>query len=525
MTGENNRGDTPEMLAGAREAIATGAAANSADDQRYSHLPRILRYAMLVSDGADHVEKRLAAEVADACPELAENIEWAVNFNPFIGLQLAAELDRCAVTQDAPHLRSLADCARMICMPLPLEVAHYDNYRRVGRSLLQAFRAMDLEPDDKVTLTLEAFVAGWAASPIYHDLIWKQNRAVVNAPAAGARVAERRIEAAVRKAWKKWREIEQWKEDPATEESAELTNSTTAMATPKSVRPSVVIARMSDAELKRQKTEETIRFVRHAINAALPLIEVPSLREVRRTLTFEFPYAVDAIDLALADLVGRQTVKLPPLLLVGDPGSGKSRFARRLGETLNCARAIWRTDASQADGATFGGTDRRWHSTEPCHPFLAVARSSVANPIVIIDEIEKAGTRRDQGRLWDVMLGFLEPETSMRYPDPALQTDLDLSHVSYIATANTIDPLPPPILDRFRIVRFPTPTSAHLNNLVPAIIADIARERGIDARWLVLPDGSEREALRNHWRGGSVRTLQRMVETLLRERDIRTLRN
>ncbi|WP_354246656.1 hypothetical protein [Bradyrhizobium sp. LA2.1] len=99
MTGDSNRGHTPEVLADAREAIVTGAAANSAGDQRYSNLPRILRYAMLARDNADHLEKRLAAEVADACPELAENIEWAANFDPFIGLQLAAELDRRAVTQ------------------------------------------------------------------------------------------------------------------------------------------------------------------------------------------------------------------------------------------------------------------------------------------------------------------------------------------------------------------------------------------------------------------------------------------
>ncbi|MBB4366754.1 hypothetical protein GGD65_007828 [Bradyrhizobium sp. CIR18] len=519
MTGDSDRGHTPEMLADARETIATGAAANSADDQRYSHLPRILRYAMLVSDDADHLEKRLAAEVADACPELAENIEWAANFDPSIGLQLAAELDRRAVNQDEPHLRSLADCARMICMPLPLDGAHYDNYRRVGRSLLQAFRLANLEPDDEVALTLEAFVAGWAALPVYNDLIWRQNRAVVNAPAVGARLAERRIGAAEHKAWQQSREIERARDDAAKEEPADLTNNTTALATSMSSGPSAVIARMNNAELTREETEETIGFVRHAINAALPLIEVPRLGDVRSTLLFEFPYAGNAIDLALADLVGRQTVKLPPLLLVGAPGSGKSRFARRLGETLVGTRAIWRTDASRADGATFGGTDRRWHSTEPCHPFLSIARSSAANPIVIVDEIEKAGTRRDYGRLWDVLLGFLEPETSARYPDPALQTDLDLSHVSYISTANTIDPLPPPILDRFRIVRFPTPTCADLDGLLPAIIADIARERGVDARWVALPDGSEREALRNHWPGGSVRTLRRMVETLLRERD------
>lgn len=75
---------------------------------------------------------------------------------------------------------------------------------------------------------------------------------------------------------------------------------------------------------------------------------------------------------------------------------------------------VWRTDASRSDGATFGGTDKRWHSAEPCHPFLAVAQAKQANAMVLMDEIEKAGTRSDYGRLWDCILGFLEPETACR---------------------------------------------------------------------------------------------------------------
>ena len=144
---------------------------------------------------------------------------------------------------------------------------------------------------------------------------------------------------------------------------------------------------------------------------------------------------------------------------------------------------------------------------------------------MLIDEIEKSGTRSDYGRLWDCLLGFFEPETSARYPDPALQTNLDLSQVSYLATANSLDPLPGPIRDRMRVVTFPKPSADDLDALLPAVIADLARERGLDQSWIPPLDGVEYAAVTMNWRGGSVRRLRRIVEVILRERDIRAQRN
>ena len=110
----------------------------------------------------------------------------------------------------------------------------------------------------------------------------------------------------------------------------------------------------------------------------LPLVPVPPLHEVRGRLLFEFPYAASVIDFVLTDLVGRQTIRLRPLILVGEPGGGKSRFVRRLGDILGLG--TWRTDASRSDGNAFAGTDKRWYTAEPCHPFLAIAQARQANP-------------------------------------------------------------------------------------------------------------------------------------------------
>jgi hypothetical protein len=285
----------------------------------------------------------------------------------------------------------------------------------------------------------------------------------------------------------------------------------------------VLVCSMAEADMKNPKMREIIQPLRAAINMAILLRPVPPLHEVRNRLLFEFPYAENVVDFALADLVGRQTVRLRPLLLVGEPGGGKSRFVRRLAEILKVE--CWRTDASRSDGAVFAGTDKRWYSAEPCHPFLAIARAKHANPVVMIDELEKTGTRSDYGRLWDCLLSFMEPETAARYADPALQVALDLSHVSYVATANSLDPLPSPLCDRFRIVTFPMPGPEHLDALLPPVIADLAAERGLDSRWIEPLVGDERDAVAAHWQGGSVRQLRRVVEIVLRAREKAALRN
>jgi len=76
-------------------------------------------------------------------------------------------------------------------------------------------------------------------------------------------------------------------------------------------------------------------------------------------------------------------------------------------------------------------------------------------------------------------------------PDSALQITVDVSRVSYVATANALDLLPSPIRGRFRVIAFPKPVADDLDALLRAVLADLARERGLDARWIIPLDGAE----------------------------------
>ncbi len=521
MSSDDETGDLPAAV---DDIVSTGAAADSAEcDERLKRLPRLLRYAMLSTDGSQHVIERLIAEIHELCPQLPHTVAWAIARTLDSALALAAELDHRAVVQDQPNLRSLADCVRLLSLPTPQGSDYIEEHQRVGKALVEAFYASARHVEQELCCDLERFTFGWAALPACTGIVPRSISAVVNAAYLGGRMAEHRI-AATKVAVRRKLAEEHRKQREAEEQERAATLQAAPAATAEAIPEGhVVVARLEKDEMMNPKLKEILKPLAHVINTPLPLVEVPPLHRVRNALAFEFPYALNVIDFVLADLIGRTTVRLRPLLLVSDSGAGKSRFARRLGETLGVT--VWREDASRSDGAVFGGTDRRWYSAEPCHPFLAIARGKIGNPLVLIDELEKAGTRSDYGRLWDCLLGFLESETSARYPDPALQVTLDVSQVSYIATANSLEPLPSPIRDRFRVVRFPKPSAEDLDALLPAVLADLARERGLDAAWVQPLDGAERAAIGQSWRGGSVRRLRRMVEAILRERDLGAARN
>jgi ATP-dependent Lon protease len=117
---EADDADDFDLPAVERDDVVTGAAANSADwDERHAGLPRLLRYAMLVSDNFNHIEQRLIAEIDELCPNLPLNKAWASALEMGAGLALAAELDHRAVTDDVPKLRGLADSVRLLCLPAP----------------------------------------------------------------------------------------------------------------------------------------------------------------------------------------------------------------------------------------------------------------------------------------------------------------------------------------------------------------------------------------------------------------------
>jgi ATP-dependent Lon protease len=265
------------------------------------------------------------------------------------------------------------------------------------------------------------------------------------------------------------------------------------------------------------------------VDAPLPLVVARDVARIRSALHAEFPHAGGAVDLLLRDLREGRPVTLRPICLVGAPGAGKSRLVRRLGDLLspaepgsNLARMhVYRVDAASTTDGHFGGTSKGWGNTEPSIPMRAVAQSKTANPVVLLDEIDKATSAGGHnGSLYSSLSGFTDRETSARYRDQSLDAEVDLSCVSYISTANDVSKLPSHIRDRFRCVRVPDPTLAHL----PALAAQVMRDLSIEdeARSGDPPlAGDELAIIGKAWQraGLSMRQLQKIVAATLDARD------
>ncbi len=126
-------------------------------------------------------------------------------------------------------------------------------------------------------------------------------------------------------------------------------------------------------------------------------------------------------------------IRLPPLLLSGSPGIGKSVWARRLSELLHIPRC--EIDASIGGvGFSVTGVERGWSSAQPGRPLETILQHQVGNPLVVVDEIcksQSATTEKGANHSFaDSLLNLLEPATSVAWACPFFRTRIDMSHIS-----------------------------------------------------------------------------------------------
>lgn len=211
---------------------------------------------------------------------------------------------------------------------------------------------------------------------------------------------------------------------------------------------------------------------------------------------------------------GRPWLSFRPLLLVGPAGAGKTHMARRLSAISGCGDGILSL-AGVSNNAELAGNPRGFRHPLPAFPAMAMLRTGTANPVIVIDEIEKAACS-DMGDPVDMLLGLTERSTAARYFDGCLAAEIDLSHVNWIMTANRIDRLPAPLLSRVDVVEVKGPGPEHGELVLANLWRSVARDLGLPPSALPHIEAAAETALLRLFRNTrSVRRLRRAIETLV----------
>lgn len=167
--------------------------------------------------------------------------------------------------------------------------------------------------------------------------------------------------------------------------------------------------------------------------------------------------------------------EIPPVLLQGDPGLGKTFYASELAKLINLPFFEISLATATSSFALSGGSVQ-WAEGTTGFISETLAESPVANPLILIDEIDKASLGVKFNPL-NVFYGLLEPHSAKRFRDEALEVELDASKIIWIATGNYIHNIPAPIQSRMRVFNITQPDPDSMLPVIESIYSHVINNK------------------------------------------------
>lgn len=204
------------------------------------------------------------------------------------------------------------------------------------------------------------------------------------------------------------------------------------------------------------------------------------------------------------------------ILLVGPPGVGKTSIGKSIAEALG--RKFYRFSVGgMRDEAEIKGHRRTYIGAMPGKFIQALKTVGTANPVIMLDEVDKIGASY-QGDPASALLEVLDPEQNSEFLDHYLDVRFDLSNVLFVCTANVLDTIPGPLLDRMEVIRL----SGYITEEKIAIAKHhlwpkLLKEAGIERKQLKITEAAIHHVIEGYAREAGVRSLQKQLSKLIRK--------